>query len=84
MSFSMRSPIRMQSPGLNPSTSKTVSIMIGEGFPTVTSAFFPVTLSIAAIIPAHTGISPSSTEQVRSGKVYLPFHPIFGFVKPSV
>ena len=45
--------------------------MIGDGLPTTTSTLWPVTASTAAVIPAQSGISPSSVGHVRSGLVAI-------------
>ena len=45
--------------------------MFGEGLPTTTSMAWPVTASTSAIMPAQSGISPSSVGHVRSGLVAM-------------
>ena len=49
--------------------------MIGDGLPTMISTVCPVTASTAAVIPAQSGISPSSVGHVRSGFVAISLAP---------
>ena len=71
MSVSIRSPTMTASAAGTASLASAVSRMIGDGLPTITSTVAPVTASTAAIMPAQSGISPSSVGQVRSGLVAI-------------
>ena len=64
-----------QSPAVTPSAASATSRMIGDGLPTITSTDLPVTASTAAIMPAQSGISPSSVGHVRSGFVAISLAP---------